>query len=122
METSGNCICSASDSIVLACSGASDLGHVTDLVARKLRDDGVCKMNCLAVAGANIESSIAQFKNAKLLVIDGCNVDCGRIIMSKSGIEDYTHVRLTDYGFKKGETQVTDTTINTVYSQVAGLI
>jgi uncharacterized metal-binding protein len=56
------------------------------------------------------------------LVIDGCNVDCGRIIMSKSGIEDYTHVRLTDYGFKKGETQVTDTTINTVYSQVAGLI
>ena len=87
MGTSEDCTCCTNDSIVLACSGASDLGHVTDLVARKLRDYGACKMNCLAVAGAGIESSINQFKNAHLLVIDGCDVDCGKIIINNAGIE-----------------------------------
>lgn len=37
MKTNGNqksCSCSSVDSIVIACSGACDLGQVSDLVAR----------------------------------------------------------------------------------------
>jgi len=55
-----SCLCGGADYVVLACSGACDLGQITDLVARKLRDNGVRKMNCLAVVGAGIEESINQ--------------------------------------------------------------
>ena len=42
----------------MACSGACDLGQITDLVARKLRDNNVRKMHCLAVVGAGIEKCL----------------------------------------------------------------
>ncbi len=57
-----NCFCAAGDYIVMACSGASDVGQISDLAARKLRENGVRKMNCLAVVGAGIEKSIESFK------------------------------------------------------------
>jgi len=48
----------------MACLGAYNLGQITDLVARKLRDKNVRKMHCLAVVGAGIEKSI-EVKNKK---------------------------------------------------------
>lgn len=63
METKKqNCLCGAGEYIVMACSGASDVGQISDLVARKLHNNGVRKMNCLAVVGAGIEKSIENFK------------------------------------------------------------
>jgi len=109
------CLCSSGDKIVLACSGASDVGHITDLVARKLRDDGVRKMNCLAVIGAGIEKSIADFKNKNILVIDGCPIDCGKKIMDKNGFTNYQYLRITDSGYIKGKAPVDVKTINEVF-------
>jgi uncharacterized metal-binding protein len=114
METNNQCHCSTSDKIVLGCSGASDLGQLTDITARKLRDSGICKMNCLALAGAGIATSIKTFKEAELLVIDGCSLDCGKIILDKAGIKNYLHLRLTNLGYIKGQTSITEETIFSV--------
>jgi uncharacterized metal-binding protein len=114
-ENKNACVCGSSELMVLACSGASDVGHITDLVARKLRDNEVRKMNCLAVVGAGIEKSIEDFKKKNILVIDGCPVDCGKKIMDKNGLQNYQYMRVTDLGFKKGETSVTEDVINRVY-------
>ena len=64
-QEKSSCLCGVSEYMVLACSGACDLGQITDIVARRLRDNGVRKMNCLAVAGAGIEKSIEDFKKKK---------------------------------------------------------
>jgi uncharacterized metal-binding protein len=119
MEAKNNkCLCGEGDYIVLACSGASDVGHISDLVARKLSKAGVRKMNCLAVVGAGIEKSIESFKKSNLLIIDGCPVDCGKKIAEKAGIENFTYVRITDLGFKKGLTEVNETVVDEVYKKV----
>jgi len=110
-----NCLCGSGELMVLACSGASDVGHLTDLVARKLRDDGVRKMNCLAVIGAGIEKSIEDFKKKNILVIDGCPIDCGKRIMDINGFKNYHYMRVTDLGFVKGKSHVTDENINTIF-------
>lgn len=112
------CICGSSENMVLACSGACDLGLVTDRVARKLRDNNVRKMNCLAVVGAGIEKSIEDFKTKNILMLDGCTIDCGKRILDKEGFKDYNYIRITDFGYKKGETPVTDEVINAVYEKV----
>jgi uncharacterized metal-binding protein len=119
MEKTNNapCLCGVSEYMVLACSGACDLGQITDLVARKLRDNGVRKMNCLAVVGAGIEKSIADFKTKNILMLDGCPIDCGKQILDKAGFENYTYLRVTDLGFKKGQTPVTDEVIQIVYEK-----
>ena len=120
MENSekSSCLCGATEFMVLACSGACDLGQITDRVARKLRDNNVRKMNCLAVVGAGIEKSIEDFKKKNILMLDGCPIDCGKQILDKAGFTDYKYVRMTDLGYKKGQTPVTEEIINTVYEKV----
>jgi len=111
------CLCNSGEKIVIACSGACDLGHITDLVARKLRDNKVYKMNCLAAVGADIKPTIEAFKTANLLLLDGCTVDCGKKILDKAGITNYNYLRLTDLGYVKGQTPVTDVVIKAVYEK-----
>jgi uncharacterized metal-binding protein len=121
METKENkkgCLCGSSDYIVIACSGACDLGQITDVVARKLRDNNVRKMNCLAAVGAGVKPTIEAFKQANLLVLDGCPVDCGKKILDNAGISGYNYVRMTDLGYEKGKTPVTEEIINTVYEKM----
>lgn len=112
-----SCLCGIDNYMVLACSGACDLGQITDLVARKLRDNNVRKMNCLAVVGADIKPSIEMFKTKNMLMLDGCPVDCGKKILDKAGFENYIYLRLTDLGYKKGETSVTNENVNAVYEK-----
>lgn len=115
MEINKQCNCNKEDKIVLACSGASDLGQITDLTSRKLRDAEVCKMSCLALAAAGLKESIDSFNESSLLVIDGCSIDCGKKIMKKAGIEKYQHLRLTNLGFEKGQTPINDINIEKVF-------
>jgi len=117
-QEKSSCLCGVSEYMVLACSGACDLGQITDIVARKLRDNGVRKMNCLAVVGAGIEKSIEDFKKKNILMLDGCPIDCGKQILDKAGFKDYNYVRITDFGYKKGQTPVTEEVINDVYGKV----
>ena len=112
-----SCSCCSSEDMVLACSGACDLGQITDIVARKLRDSGVRKMNCLAVVGAGIEKSIEDFKKKNILMLDGCPVDCGKQILDKAGIADYKYLRITDLGYVKGQTPVSEEVISAVYEK-----
>lgn len=114
MKTKNPCNCNSENKIVLACSGASDIGHLSDLASRNLRDSGLCKMSCLALAGAGIEDFLNTFRKSDLLVIDGCSLDCGKTIMNKNGINNYRHLRLTDLGYKKGETTITEEIIQHV--------
>lgn len=89
-EKKNQCTCNTSETkIVFACSGASDLGMITDLVSKRLHIAGKRKMNCLAVVGAGIKKSIDQFKSKDVLVIDGCSIACGKRMMEHHGFVDY---------------------------------
>jgi len=116
-NTKTDCLCGSAEYIVFACSGACDLGQVTDLVARKLRDNGVRKMNCLAVVGAGIEKSIEDFKTKNILMLEGCPIDCGKQILNNVGFTSYKYMRVTDLGYKKGQTPVTEEVVNAVYEK-----
>jgi uncharacterized metal-binding protein len=121
MNTNENqigCLCGNGEYIVIACSGACDLGQISDLVVRKLRDNKIRKMNCLAALAADVKPTIELFKEANLLLIDGCPVDCGKKILDKAGIGNYKYLRMTDLGYVKGQTPVTREVIDTVYEKV----
>jgi len=102
------------DKTVFACSGAADLGRISDLVARKIHNDQYRKMKCLAFIGAGIQDMIDSVKDSDILVIDGCELDCGKLTMERNGLQNYYHLRLTDLGYTKGETSVNAKTINKI--------
>jgi uncharacterized metal-binding protein len=117
LENQKSCLCINGEYIVIACSGACDLGQISDLTARKMRDNKIRKMNCLAAVAADVKPTIEMFKEANLLLIDGCAVDCGKKILDKAGITNYKYIRMTDLGYVKGQTPVTEEVIDFVYEK-----
>lgn len=63
------CLCGTSEYNVVSCSGASDLGQLSDVIARKLRDNKVRKMNCLTLIAINDQNLIDTFKKDNVLGI-----------------------------------------------------
>lgn len=108
--------------IVFACSGAADVGELSDLVARKLQKKRKAQMKCLAFVGGGIPKTIDFVRGAKILVIDGCSKDCGKLVMCKSEISDFIHLRLTELGYTKGKTIADEHNINVVFEVAEALL
>jgi uncharacterized metal-binding protein len=114
-NSQAQCSCSSAPKFVFPCSGASDVGGLSDQAARQMTLDGTGKMYCLAGIGGRVDSIMANTRAAaRLLVIDGCPQECARKTMELSGFKDFQHLKLAEMGFKKGETPLTPARIQEV--------
>jgi uncharacterized metal-binding protein len=90
--------------LIYACSGAANVAEIADHVARQLTAEGFGQMFCLAGLGAGIPNMIQTAKDADLnLVIDGCPLDCAKLIFQKAGLTNVKIVRVTDHGIEKAK-------------------
>ena len=107
---------------VVACSGASNTGHYSDLVARKLMQSGKAKMLCLARFSVDDEfAEQAGSEIEKLVVLDGCPINCAELIMKTAGIIELIHVNTTDFGIIKGKTPVTEEKVTEIVEHILHL-
>jgi uncharacterized metal-binding protein len=120
MSTLQNCGCGVSPKAIFSCSGAADVGELTDRVARSLMKAGNGKMFCLAGIGGNVSGIIKSTEAApKILVIDGCGLNCTKKTLEAGGFTDVVHLNLMDLGFKKGETDVDVESISKVVDHIS---
>lgn len=62
---------------VVSCSGASNTGKYSDIVARQLMQSGQAKMLCLARFSIDKQfSEKSKTEIDKLVVLDGCPINC----------------------------------------------
>lgn len=109
--------------LIFACSGASDVGHLTDLAARALAKDGAGKMYCLAGIGGRVESMLAMTRSAKKIVaLDGCAQECARKTLELAGFNAFAHLKLEDLGLAKGESPPTAERVRLVAGKAAALL
>jgi len=109
--------CSPAAKVIFACSGAADVGKIADLSARKLSEDGVGKMSCLAGVGGRVKPLMEIAKGAQaILAIDGCPLHCARNTLEQAGFKKFEHLCLADIGMVKGKTPVTEEAV----AKVAG--
>jgi len=100
---------------IVACSGASNTGSYSDLVARKLMKDGAAKMLCLARFSVDekfAEKSKEEY--SKIIILDGCPINCAELTLKNRGIDNYLHINTTDFDIVKGKTPVTEEKINEI--------
>ncbi|MBI9016739.1 MAG: putative zinc-binding protein [Phycisphaerae bacterium] len=106
------CCAAKKDKLIFSCSGAADVGELSDRVARKMTSDGIGKMFCLAGIGGKVAPIMQTTVNAAaILAIDGCGLNCVKNSLKEAGIYDFQHLLVTDLGFVKGETDVCDANI-----------
>jgi len=123
MKTSSQCSCQTAPKLIFPCSGASDVGGLSDRAARKMTLDLSGKMYCLAGIGGRVEGILVNTRAAsKVLVIDGCEQECARKTMEQAGFKNFQHLKLAEMGFKKGATALTDARIRLVANRGAELL
>jgi uncharacterized metal-binding protein len=114
-QTSCSCSCSSASKgprLIFSCSGAADVGELTDRAARNLSRDGHGKMFCLAGIGGRVSGIMKTTEAAvSILAIDGCPLDCAKKSLEEAGFKKVNHLRLSDLGFEKGETFLTEPNI-----------
>ena len=109
------CACNTAPKLIFSCSGAADVGQISDLAARKLTSDGAGKMFCLAGVGGRVSGIMETTKAASAtLAIDGCPLDCARKTLEEAGFNEFEHRRLSDLGMEKSKSPVTDERVDKV--------
>ncbi len=112
MGTECDCACSAAPKLIFACSGAADVGEISDKAARKMTKDGIGKMFCMAGLGGDVTPIIDTTKAAsKILAIDGCQLDCVKNSLKNAGFAEFEHIRVTDCDMEKGGTDISEENI-----------
>ena len=87
---------------ILACSGGSNVGQITNEIAKELDASGEARFFCMAGVGGHVSGMIESVKGAdKVIVLDGCPVACGKKTMDAAGITGYEHLVVTELGVEK---------------------
>mgnify|MGYP003602955666 CR=1 FL=1 len=108
MSEKPTCACGGAPKLIFPCSGSADVGALADLAARQLTRDGSGKMSCLAGIGGRVSGLVVSAECAsKILVIDGCSLNCAKKTLELAGLARFEHVCLADVGFQKGESPAT---------------
>ncbi len=101
---SNECCSGGSPVMILACSGGSNVGQISNRAAVELTQEGVGKMFCLAGIGGNINGFVQSAKDVeRLIVIDGCSIGYAKAILGNAGIEATHYLVLTDLGIEKNK-------------------
>lgn len=109
--------------LVFVCSGAADVGELTDRAARHLRAEGLASMSCLASVGARDADILFNTDLAPgVLLIDGCPKACSRRTFEHAGLKRFVHLDLTQAGLRKGQSPVTPENIQRAVAAAAGLL
>ena len=116
-------VCSGGPKLIFACSGAADVGAVADQAARRMTKEGAGSMFCLAGVGGRVAPIMEKTKSAsKILVIDGCPLDCVAETLKQAGVESFAQLRVTDLGLEKGSTPTNDASIEAVVAKGRDMI
>jgi len=101
IEEKDVCCSGSAPTLVLACSGGSNVGQISNNVMIELDKKGVGNAYCLAGVGAALSGFIESAKAAKTIVIDGCPVGCGKKAFEKYGLEPSQYFVVTELGVAK---------------------
>ncbi len=109
--------------VVVTCSGASDVGELSDRVGRELSRTNVVHLECSSAIGAARADSLERLRRAKaVLVIDGCASSCVGKMLDAACIEKRRHLDLGELGLSKGHSPATQANVARAVEAVKALL
>ena len=97
-----DCCTPGNNVMILACSGGSNVGQLSNQAAVELTREGVGKMFCLAGIGGQLSGFVQSAKDVpRMVVIDGCSLGCAKASLENAQVPMKNHVVLTDLGIEK---------------------
>jgi uncharacterized metal-binding protein len=98
------CAAGGSNIMIVACSGASNVGQLSNQAAIELTQEGFGKMFCLAGVGGRLQGFVQSAKDVpEMIAIDGCELACAKATLEQAGVPLKTYLVLTELGIKKNK-------------------
>ncbi|MBP7654772.1 putative zinc-binding protein [Candidatus Dependentiae bacterium] len=101
MSEKNNCCCGGQKTLIMACSGGSNVGQVSNNVMIELDKAGKGSAYCLAGVGGDLSGFIQSTKSAKTILIDGCPVGCAKAVFKRHNLSADKYFVITDLGIEK---------------------
>lgn len=99
---SSHCCQTQGAPLILACSGGSNVGQISNQAAVELTREGRGKMFCLAGLGGDIAGIIKTVREVgQVIVLDGCAIGCAKAIMERAGLPLGRYLIVTDLDIEK---------------------
>lgn len=96
------CCEGGNDVMILACSGCSNVGQLSNQAAVELTQEGFGKMFCLAGIGGQLSGFVRSAKAVPMMVaIDGCPVGCAKAILNQAQVPMGHYIVITEEGIEK---------------------
>lgn len=97
--------CSGGNGVmILACSGCSNTGQLSNQAAVELTREGFGMMFCLAGIGGKLPGFVQSVKDAPIVVvIDGCPMGCAKAILEDIHVPLKHYLVITDEGIEKNK-------------------
>lgn len=117
------CQCATAPKLIFACSGAADVGEISDRAARRLTKEGKGKMYCLAGVGGRVPDILTNVRAAQtILAIDGCATECAKNTLLQAGFSRFEHLQLKALGLEKGQSPPTHENIQLAVNKAAEML
>jgi len=100
-NTADTCCGTGVATLILACSGGSNAGQISNNIMIELDKRGLGNAYCLAGIGAALTGFIESARAARTVVIDGCPTGCAGKALEKYGIEPSQYFVVTEFGITK---------------------
>ena len=101
---SQDCCTSNGNVMILACSGGSNVGQLSNRAAVELTQEGFGKMYCLAGIGGLLSGFVQSAKDVpQMVAIDGCSLSCARAVLENAEIPLRNYLVVTDLGIEKNK-------------------
>ena len=108
-------VCKGGPKLIFACSGAVDVGEISDRAARKMNEEGAGKMFCMAGIGGRVSPIMKTTEAAsEILAIDGCPLNCVKNSLENAGFSEFKHLQLAELGLEKGKSPPTEENVEKV--------
>jgi uncharacterized metal-binding protein len=90
--------------MILACSGGSNVGQLSNQAAIELTQEGFGKLSCLAGVGAHLSGFVQSARDIdQLVVIDGCEAGCAKGVLEQAEVPVCGYLVVTDLGIDKNK-------------------
>ncbi|MCG6878630.1 MAG: putative zinc-binding protein [Deltaproteobacteria bacterium] len=98
------CCTQGGNVMILACSGGSNVGQLSNQAAVELTQEGFGKMFCLAGIGGHLSGFAQSAKDThEMVAIDGCSVGCAKAILEHAEVSLKHYLVITDLGIEKNK-------------------
>lgn len=95
------CCSAETKTVVVACSGGSNVGQISNQLMIELDRAGYGNAYCLAGIGGALPAFVETARSVRTIVIDGCPTGCGKKVFENHNIPPSRYVVVTDLGVKK---------------------